>query len=464
MKERYDLEFTESDFRFDEDSVCVKGSFIGLGLMWGWGCILLNGAFGVPSINTITTHDIQLLFSMSQMIIYAGMVLLSRRFSPFYQRGSMIVAASLLQILATVAVVYFRFFQTHEMMLMIAVFIAGLGYGYTFMLWIELFACLPMQSQLAAYALSTFSFFFVTIITKLMTIQGTVVCAILLPFMSFAMLISAFRTLDQNHIPKLIKKRIRFPWQLLICLCLFSLGFGVNGGFVNYSELNIYIRVGSLIPASIVLLGSLFFRNKFDIKVFYTFALCSMLVGLLVIFFANSSNILSQMLVHIGNESYAIITFAITCNLAYRLRISGVHLYGVVLLLNISIRAFDGLFSGILTNSDKMGIPSIIIVLISATIAVVFLKRQEQVYFIPSSLDSSISERKTDFGLSPREAAIFDYLTKGYDAPQISRELFLAPSTVRAHMSNIYKKMGIHTRKDFDAAVIGVDRPPGFSK
>ena len=37
--------------------------------------------------------------------------------------------------------------------------------------------------------------------------------------------------------------------------------------------------------------------------------------------------------------------------------------------------------------------------------------------------------------------------------PEMAEELFLAPSTVRAHTSIIYKKLDVHTRREFDGIV-----------
>jgi LuxR family maltose regulon positive regulatory protein len=68
---------------------------------------------------------------------------------------------------------------------------------------------------------------------------------------------------------------------------------------------------------------------------------------------------------------------------------------------------------------------------------------------------SDVSERKTDprtqpliDPLSQRELEVLRLLTTGFSVPEIARELFIAVSTVRSHVKNIYSKLNVHKRKD----------------
>lgn len=40
------------------------------------------------------------------------------------------------------------------------------------------------------------------------------------------------------------------------------------------------------------------------------------------------------------------------------------------------------------------------------------------------------------------------YLLSGYSRQKIAQELFIAESTVKSHINNLYKKLGIHKRDD----------------
>lgn len=51
-------------------------------------------------------------------------------------------------------------------------------------------------------------------------------------------------------------------------------------------------------------------------------------------------------------------------------------------------------------------------------------------------------------GLSPREAEILGYLARGFSPTYIAKELVLSVSTVRTHVRNIYRKLGIGKREE----------------
>lgn len=56
-------------------------------------------------------------------------------------------------------------------------------------------------------------------------------------------------------------------------------------------------------------------------------------------------------------------------------------------------------------------------------------------------------------GLSERELEVAWLLYKGRTNRQIGEELFIAETTVKKHVSHIYEKMGVYSRKDFRAMV-----------
>lgn len=50
--------------------------------------------------------------------------------------------------------------------------------------------------------------------------------------------------------------------------------------------------------------------------------------------------------------------------------------------------------------------------------------------------------------LSKREVEILEQISKGLNYQQIAENLFIAPSTVRKHIENIYKKMQVHNKME----------------
>ncbi len=54
----------------------------------------------------------------------------------------------------------------------------------------------------------------------------------------------------------------------------------------------------------------------------------------------------------------------------------------------------------------------------------------------------------SSFGLSAREAEIVEFLALGRSVPYIAESLFISENTVRTHCKNIYRKMGIHSKRE----------------
>ena len=53
-----------------------------------------------------------------------------------------------------------------------------------------------------------------------------------------------------------------------------------------------------------------------------------------------------------------------------------------------------------------------------------------------------------NYALSPREAEIALLIIKGYTLPMISEKLFISTDTVRSHSKKLYKKLGIHKKRE----------------
>ncbi len=52
------------------------------------------------------------------------------------------------------------------------------------------------------------------------------------------------------------------------------------------------------------------------------------------------------------------------------------------------------------------------------------------------------------YGLSPREEEVIGLLVRGFTNRQISHSLFISEHTVQRHISNIFEKVGVRSRKN----------------
>ncbi|RKI85008.1 DNA-binding response regulator [bacterium 0.1xD8-71] len=64
-----------------------------------------------------------------------------------------------------------------------------------------------------------------------------------------------------------------------------------------------------------------------------------------------------------------------------------------------------------------------------------------------------------DGGLSERELEVAWLLYRGYTNRQIGEELYIAETTVKKHVSHIYQKMEVYSRKEFRGKVKSLTLP-----
>jgi DNA-binding CsgD family transcriptional regulator len=73
------------------------------------------------------------------------------------------------------------------------------------------------------------------------------------------------------------------------------------------------------------------------------------------------------------------------------------------------------------------------------------------------SLDSLLLEaQQTEVLLTAREREVLAWVARGKTNAEIARQLWLAPSTVRKHLENVYAKLGVSTRTAAVARFLGL--------
>lgn len=66
---------------------------------------------------------------------------------------------------------------------------------------------------------------------------------------------------------------------------------------------------------------------------------------------------------------------------------------------------------------------------------------------------SACAATAEDYSLTPREAEVLFLLSKGRNAAYIEDELVVSPHTVKSHMLNIYRKLGVHSQQELITCV-----------
>jgi DNA-binding CsgD family transcriptional regulator len=63
-----------------------------------------------------------------------------------------------------------------------------------------------------------------------------------------------------------------------------------------------------------------------------------------------------------------------------------------------------------------------------------------------ASIEADVAAAARPLGLTARESEILAYVARGKTNREIGEMLWIAPTTVRRHLENIYAKLGVHTR------------------
>lgn len=54
--------------------------------------------------------------------------------------------------------------------------------------------------------------------------------------------------------------------------------------------------------------------------------------------------------------------------------------------------------------------------------------------------------KKKEKNITPREVEVLKLLVEGYSNKEIAKELFITSHTVKAHLSQVFKKLGVTNR------------------
>jgi DNA-binding CsgD family transcriptional regulator len=70
------------------------------------------------------------------------------------------------------------------------------------------------------------------------------------------------------------------------------------------------------------------------------------------------------------------------------------------------------------------------------------------VVIAPASPAEMVRLQTTTYGLSAREKEIVDLIVRGLSTRQISRSLYISESTVQGHLSHVFEKVGVKSRRE----------------
>lgn len=348
----------------------------------------------------------------------------------------------------------------------------ALGFTLVYLLWLELYGCMSPANVAIALSGSCLVHVVLSGILQGMTDEASFACMLSFPILSVLCLTFGSRSIADAELPCRKPPVLTLRFRILV---LWAFLFGVATGFGrDTTGVDIGASIGMAghaIPALVVLVGSLFFSKRFDFRTVYAFAAPLMAVGVaIVIAFGRDNPYLGQLFVGAGSEGCALLVVIIACGLAYMSRSSAI--FGCGILFGVECAGFlggsalaDFSFAAQLPIIGAYAVGAILVLAVIASTIVVF--RHEDVlssqYSISGILDLGQDEVKNidgfvkriadEHSLSPAETTVLTMLAQGATREAISKELFIAPVTVRVHISRICKKLEMPSASELETFI-----------
>ena len=330
------------------------------------------------------------------------------------------------------------------------------GYAALLVLWLEQLATFPPRKMLWAYGLG----YFVNVGVWCVTTQTTPLLNALLAACSAAgstyLLALAWRRAPKRDVATRPFKRDIVPPGLLVLVSILSLSFGIGDSITGMGHSTVYSKMGMGLPELCALLGLLLIPARFDFSLFFKATVVLVALGLGGILFPGELLGFGQTLMSAADESLQLFALILACCVSRSREVSSAG-YTALIMGCVTLFIRLGIFVGALLagNAGLLYGVSLGMVVLAAAFILRLGSVDGQMHLDLEAQPSNelLMDYARSKGLSKREATVFLLLMKGLDYGEIGEELFIAPSTVRAHVSRIFEKCGVHGRAELDQSV-----------
>ncbi|ANE22097.1 hypothetical protein AAY81_01820 [Denitrobacterium detoxificans] len=228
-----------------------------------------------------------------------------------------------------------------------------------------------------------------------------------------------------------------------------------GGGSIGASAL----AAGLLLAA--VLVSTIVFPPSIEPVALYRIIVPSISCGLIMIVIAPElmANV-GNGLVMVGIYALDMLVMLVSTDLAFRMRKPPVRYFALAVFATrigtaVGTIAAHEMMVYLLTNGDWMHDTILTCAIIAIIVgSLVFtqsdlmkLYRTLPVHAATVSLDERCENIAQAFGLTNRESEVLRLLARGRSIPYIAKELVIANGTVKHHVSNLYRKIGVYDRQ-----------------
>ena len=334
-------------------------------------------------------------------------------------------------------------------------------------LWIDLYASLNPIRAAFAYAASSLASIALVFVIEGCSPDRAVAILAALPILTGICLILALRK-NGKFSEEGGETQLILPYKAIAFIAAYSFSYGIVFA-LGYAEDSPYAAV---VPAAIVV-GLVFVdARKFTISLLFRISFPIMISGFLFIsVIPGMPHASSSFMLDIGFAAMRMLLFLMVCTISYSTGASPIWLFGILGASQFLARSIGVSFGSMLDaapGSFEYGIVeagAIVLVIVAS-----FMLATEKGLFsfwkpgAESDIDenrneaSDLARSRIDFlaityQLTDREVEIVALLARGKTNAEIAQEAFISEGTVKVHLHHIYRKLGIHTRKELRALV-----------
>lgn len=394
------------------------------------------------------------------VIVFGATALAVRRFISLGHSTFMLAAAPL----CSVSGIVMLFFGKTLVPVLAGAMLMTVGFTLLYLLWLELYGCLAPRQVAIAVAGSCVLHGVLQGFMNALADTAAVVFALALPLLSILMYVRASQGMARVEWPAKAPASGFAPFALvMVWVALFGVvtGLGRDGsGAVSEGMLAL---VGHSLPAVILFLGAVMFSDRFDFKVLYRTAAPIMAIGVAMAVFGGLPSEAGAFLVGMGSEACTLTMVVIGCGIAYMTRSSGMGWAGALIAVECA-----GFAAGTATRyfslSPESSLTLAVVLALAFLVVTVALFRRDSLLAEHVALGRILDLRESramdvqgfveqaaaSSGLSPAEASVLALLAEGATRAEIGERLFIAPVTVRVHLSRLCKKMGFASSAELE--------------
>ena len=451
-------------------------AFIGLAAYRAWIELAFVGSYFEGPGRLPAARDV---FDLSMMVVLLVGVVFAKRLSPLIEKPWARIMSLCLLLFSTSCVLLGAAFPSCPGVLCAAGAIAGgAGIAIILILWSELYGCLNPLRVALYYSASIVAAALVVYTMKGFMFPWFAVYLFVLPVVTIASVGAAFRSIPSAERTRMPVARVAFPWKLVLWMAIFSFAFGLVQQQLTTSAFGPHSSPGTLFVGLFVFLGVAMRKGKFDFSVIYRVALPLMVGAFLVIpAIGNFNNLVTAFFVSGAYTACSILVMIIMSNMCYRYGIAALWLFGIERAVRMAFNgagrtAHDFLLGMPFGVDVSFALPAVVIILVVVGTMVLLSERSltdtwgmsvedAEPHRLERFARSDIIEGRShelarDFGLTLREEEILAQLAQRKRNHEIAGELFISEQTVKTHVRNLYRKLGIHSRDELYALFDGI--------